>query len=54
MITHYNFSRMKNQDIISQKQKKYIAPDFEVMEIEIEQNILVDSSGDPGLPKEVW
>ena len=35
--------------------KKYIAPDIEIVEIEIEQNILASGSGDlPGMPGGPW
>jgi hypothetical protein len=43
-----------NQEFILQEDKNYVAPDLEVMEIEIEQNILTNSSDLPNLPDEIW
>lgn len=41
---------------MNKKQKeKYIAPNIEVVEIQIEQNILTSGSGDlPGMPGSNW
>ena len=43
--------------ITTQKKKIYIAPDIDVVEIQIEQNILLSGSGDgilPGMPGSDW
>jgi hypothetical protein len=48
-----NIYRM-NQEFILQEDKNYVAPDLEVMEIEIEQNILTNSSDLPDFSDEVW
>ena len=44
--------------ITTQKKKIYIAPDIDVVEIQIEQSILANSSGDtnslPGLSGSDW
>ena len=44
--------------ITTQKKKIYIAPDIDVVEIQIEQNILLSGSGGPsslpGMPGSDW
>lgn len=40
---------MNSKEINRTEEKRYTAPDVEVVVIEIEQNILVDSSGDGGI-----
>ena len=45
---------MKNE-IKSTERESYISPDIEVMDIEIEQNILQEGSGDaPDFAPEYW
>lgn len=42
---------------IETQKKSYIAPDIDVVEIQIEQSILASSSGDgiiPGMPGSDW
>ena len=42
---------------IETQKKSYIAPDIDVVEIQIEQNILLSGSGDgilPGMPGSDW
>lgn len=42
---------------IETQKKRYIAPDIDVVEIQIEQNILTSGSGDgiiPGMPGSDW
>ena len=42
---------------IETQKKRYIAPDIDVVEIQIEQNILLSGSGDgilPGMPGSDW
>ena len=40
---------MNSKEINRTEAKRYTSPDIEVVVIEIEQNILVDSSGDGGI-----
>ena len=48
-------SQKKSNKLASLPKKKYIAPDVEVIEIEIEQNIFAGSNnGIPGFGGEGW
>lgn len=42
------------KEIESLKKEPYIAPDIEVVEIEVEQNIFVGSGEIPGMGGEDW
>ena len=47
-------NKIKSVEVVSQKREEYLAPQIEVVEIEIEQNLLAGSGNLLDLPGEEW